>query len=766
MSDSGPDKQSPAGAVNSSSGGRPSRVTTDQQVESPDWEDPLQTPVQFVRGVGPARGKLLEKLDIRVAIDLLYNAPRDVLDLSNVLQPDELEAGEQQSVCGVVVDTESRRTKNGKAMSAVLIRCGRAFVRGVWFNQPWVLKKFRPDDVVLFSGKPKRRSGRWEFSNPHTQWLEVDDPSGEDGLPVAVVPRYGLTDGLKMYEISRCVKAAVEDYVHLVPELLSAECLEAWELPGIREAITKLHLPQSMDEYNAAYRRLVFQDLVEFQLAIAMRRRVWWSGVPAPKMPCTAKIDSRIRRLFPFQMTAGQDQAIDDIVADLNAGRPMHRLLQADVGSGKTAIAMYGILVAIANGYQAALMTPTELLATQHWQTIDKALAHSRVKRLLLTGNLTTGQRKNALEEIRSGEAQLIIGTQALIQKGVEFANLGLVVIDEQHKFGVGQRASFSTGTQAPHVLVMTATPIPRSLCLTQFGDLDLTTMSDMPPGRQPVKTFRVFNANTRKRAWKFVRERLQEGRQVYVVCPRVGESEEDDPQLQLSFDDEAPQPSGTGASATGSSSAAAVPPAQEELIGSAEELFTDLQQDDLKGFSVGLVHGRMSAQAKADAMEAFRSGETQALVSTTVIEVGVDVSNASVMVIQQAERFGLSQLHQLRGRIGRGRHQGFCFLFSDASATDVVKRLSAMEKHTDGFKIAEVDFDLRGPGDILGSRQHGALPLRFGHLIKDRELVEETRQAAVELVKSGQFDDSLLAPLKTAVLDRFAELMDLPRSG
>lgn len=735
----------------------PSRVTTDQQVESPDWEDALQTPVQFVRGVGPERAALLEKLDIRVAIDLLYNAPRDVLDLSNVRTPAELEAGLQQSVCGQVVDTESRRTSNGKTMSAVLIRCGRAFVRGVWFNQPWILKRFFPDNVVLFSGKPKMRSGRWEFSNPHTQWLENDDAATEDGLPVAVIPRYGLTDGLKMYEIRRATKAAVEDYVDLIPELLSPEALETWKLLGIREAITKLHLPKSMDEYREGYRRLVFQDLVEFQLAIELRRRVWWSGVPAPKMPCTAKIDSRIRRLFPFNMTPGQNLAIADIVADLNAGRPMHRLLQADVGSGKTAIAMYAILVAIANGHQAALMTPTELLATQHWQTIDKALAHSRVKRRMLTGNLTPVQRQTVLEEIRSGEVQLIIGTQALIQKGVEFSNLGLVVIDEQHKFGVGQRAQFSTGTQTPHVLVMTATPIPRSLCLTQFGDLDLTTMSDMPPGRQEVKTYRVYNANTRKRAWKFVRERLQEGRQVYVVCPRVGETEEDDPQLELSFDEEFPELA---------EKPEVVQSIQEELIGSAEELFEDLQKNELKGFSVGMVHGRMNAQAKADAMEAFRTGETQALVSTTVIEVGVDVSNASVMVIQQAERFGLSQLHQLRGRIGRGKHQGFCFLFSDASATDVVKRLSAMEKHTDGFKIAEVDFDLRGPGDILGSRQHGALPLRFGHLIKDRKLVEETRDAAVELVKSGQFDGPLLAPLKSAVLDRFAELMDLPRSG
>ena len=737
--------------------GRGASRVTDQQVESPDLEDALQTPVQFVRGVGPERAKLLEKLDIRVALDLLMNAPRDVLDLSNVRTPAELEAGVQQSVCGQVVDTEARRTSTGKMMSAVLIRSGRAFVRGVWFNQPWILKKFFPDNVVLFSGKPKMRSGRWEFSNPHTQWLENDDAATEDGLPVAVIPRYSLTDGLKMYEIRRATKAAVEDYVDLVPELLSEECLDKWKLPGIRNAIRKLHLPQSMDDYREGYRRLVFQDLVEFQLAIELRRRVWWTGVPAPKMPCTAKIDSRIRRLFPFNLTPGQNQAIADIVADLNAGRPMHRLLQADVGSGKTAIAMYAILVAIAAGYQAVLMTPTELLATQHWQTIDKALAHSRVKRRMLTGNLTPQQRQKALEEIRSGEVQLIVGTQALIQKGVEFSNLGLVVIDEQHKFGVGQRAKFSTGTQSPHVLVMTATPIPRSLCLTQFGDLDLTTMSDMPPGRQEVKTYRVYNANTRKRAWKFVRERLQEGRQVYVVCPRVGESQEEESQLELSFDEEFPELSEKPQSTS---------PIQEELIGSAEELFEDLQKNELKDFNVGLVHGRMNAQAKADAMEAFRLGETQALVSTTVIEVGVDVSNASVMVVQQAERFGLSQLHQLRGRIGRGKHQGFCFLFSDASATDVVKRLSAMEKHTDGFKIAEVDFDLRGPGDILGSRQHGALPLKFGHLIKDRKLVEETRDAAVELVKSGQFDSPLLAPLKSTVLDRFAELMDLPRSG
>ena len=391
-------------------------------------------------------------------------------------------------------------------------------------------------------------------------------------------------------------------------------------------------------------------------------------------------------------------------------------------------------------------MAPTELLATQHWHTIDRALAQSRVRRRLLTGSLTAAQRREALAEIAAGEVDLVVGTQALIQKGVEFQSLGLAVIDEQHKFGVGQRAHFSLDGQHPHVLVMTATPIPRSLCLTQFGDLDISVINELPPGRQPVRTWRVFNPQTRKKAWSFIRERLGEGRQVYVVCPRVSATtspgEESASELGFEFENE------------------------EELAGSTEEVFKQLTEGELSGFRVGLVHGQMDAQRKADAMDAFRTGETQALVATTVIEVGVDVPNATIIVVQQAERFGLSQLHQLRGRIGRGRHQGYCFLFSDATTVEVTKRLSAMEKTSDGFEIAEVDFEIRGPGDILGTRQHGALPLRFADLTRDRKLLEEARKAAFGLVESAQFDEPEFAPLKISVLERFGELMDLPRSG
>jgi ATP-dependent DNA helicase RecG len=336
-----------------------------------------------------------------------------------------------------------------------------------------------------------------------------------------------------------------------------------------------------------------------------------------------------------------------------------------------------------------------------------------------------------------------------LIQKDIQFSNLGLAVIDEQHKFGVGQRAQFSVGEHHPHVLVMTATPIPRSLCLTQFGDLDLTVIKELPPGRQPVRTWRVHDRPTQAKAWKFIRDQLAQGRQGFIVCPRVGDANL--PDSLLGFED----PFAADAEANDGA-----------LAGNTEELYRQLKDGELKDIPIGLVHGRMDTQEKADAMDAFRTGETRALVSTTVIEVGVDVPNASIMVIQEAERFGLSQLHQLRGRVGRGTHQAYCFLFSDATNADVVKRLSAMVQHTDGFQIAEIDFEIRGPGDVLGTRQHGSLPLRFADLIRDRKVLEEAREFAFRWVASGEFDEPDLAPLKLSVLDRFGDLMNLPRSG
>lgn len=692
-------------------------------------DDPLLTPAQYVRGVGPARAELLEKLGIRTAQDLLWFMPRDILDLSDVRRPCQLEEGTLQTVRGTVVDLDGRQSLNGKSIVKVLLDCDGEYATGVWFNQRWVLQKFRLGETLLFSAKPKRRAGRWEFPHPQIQPMGDDDQQAGGG----VLPRYSLTEGLTMDEVRRMVRAAVEDFAPLVPDPLPAEFRAEQQLPSLSEALRQLHRPANAAEYEMGRRRLIFDDLFEFQTGLALRRRAWQKNERAPVLPTTAKIDARIRRLFPFLLTDGQNRAVREITDDLASGRAMHRLLQADVGAGKTAVAMYAMLVAVAAGYQAVLMAPTEVLATQHWETVERALAHSRVRRVLLTGNLTAAQRRTARERLRSGELDLVVGTQAVIQKDVQFHRLGVVVIDEQHKFGVAQRAHFSGENGAPHVLVMTATPIPRSLCLTQFGDLDLSLISELPPGRQRVHTSRVVGPKARERAWDFLRKQLQSGRQAYVICPTVERSES--------------EPAG-------------------DLPASAEETYRQLGQRELRGVRVGLVHGQLDRQQKADVMEAFRDGRVQALVSTTVVEVGVDVPNATLMVINQAHRFGLSQLHQLRGRIARGKFQGYCFLFSDIDAPDAVSRLHALETTADGFRIAEVDFTLRGPGDVLGLRQHGELPLRVADLARDSDILLQAREAAFGLVEAGHIDQPEFAPAKLRVLDRFGQLMELPQSG
>ncbi len=694
-------------------------------------DSPLQTPVQFLKGVGPDRARLLANLDLVTVEDLLWNLPRDVLDLTNVCRASELRTGELQTVRGTVVDRDGRMTSNGRNLVGVLIDSDGLYVRGLWFNQPWMMHKFQVGESVLFSGKPKRTSGRWEFSHPRAQLIGDADAEARG----EVLPLYRLTEGLSQDWLRKIVRSAVEQFVDFVPDPLPAELRERLGVCGLKQAIRELHLPKSVAEFESGRRRLIFDDLFEFQLGLAMRRRSWKTRGAAPVLPTTAKIDARIRRLFPFTFTEGQSRAVSEITRDLESGEAMHRLLQAEVGAGKTAVALYAILVAVAAGHQAVFMAPTEVLANQHWQTIDAALAHSRVNRLLLTGGLNPRERRDALAGIADGSVSLVVGTQAVIQKDVTFAKLGLVVIDEQHKFGVMQRAVFSKGSNdlAPHVLVMTATPIPRSLCLTQFGDLDLTAIVDTPPGRQKVVTSRVSDAPTRDRAWQFIKEQLQKGRQAYVVCPRI----------EATADDLSKRPAA-----------------------SAEEVFKLLSAGTFRDFRVGLIHGRLDSDLKAAGMAAFTNGKIDVLVSTTVVEVGIDVPNATIMVIDEAHRFGLSQLHQLRGRVSRGKFQGYCFLFSNAESPEAQRRLEALERTSDGFAIAEADFAIRGPGDVLGTRQHGELPLRVADLTRDESILRETREAAFDLLRSGEFDRPELAPLKIRVLERFGKALDLPQTG
>ncbi|WP_437185458.1 ATP-dependent DNA helicase RecG [Planctomicrobium sp. SH668] len=690
----------------------------------------LDADVQFLRGVGPERAQLLDKLGINTLEDLLWYLPRDILDFSNIRLPQDLQDGELSTVRGTVYDADARNVGRNRMMSKVILDCGTDFVRGVWFNQPWMLKRLPLGQQVLFSGKPKFREGRFEFSHPTVQLLAEDEFAEASQL---IFTRYRLTEGLRVGDLRTIIGNGLMSCEHLIADPLPRELLDRLQLPSLLEALKGVHQPRTADEFHRCRQRIIFDDLYEFQLGIALRRRAWRNRLNAPVLERTAKIDARIRRLFPFDYTSGQNKAVKEIASDLKSGYAMHRLLQADVGAGKTVVALDTMLTAIAHGWQAAVMAPTELLATQHWQTVETALIESRVKRVLLTGSLTARERREALSGIADGSIQLVVGTQALIQKDVKYFNLGVIVIDEQHKFGVAQRATFSNldGNVPPHVLVMTATPIPRTVCMTQFGDLDLTLVKDRPPGRQPVITSKILGPTARAKAFQFLADQLRSGRQLYVVCPLVESADDNEP--------------GNAA---------------------AEQVYRSLKENEFADFRVGMVHGRMKRDERDDTMDAFRDHELDVLVATTVIEVGVDVPNATLMVILDAEKFGLSQLHQLRGRVARGKYRGYCFLFSESESSEASARLAVLERSSDGFEVAEQDFELRGPGDVLGTRQHGALPLRYVHFLREEKILEKAQVEANLVVQSGVFDTPEYAPLKQRVLERFSLLMELPHSG
>ena len=686
----------------------------------------LETAVQYLKGVGPDRAGLLAKLGVHTVGDLLFFFPRDYQDLSDLRSVEELEEDALLSVRGEVVDLDLQSLSGGRSLVGVLIRDGAEHLRGMWFNQPHVLERFRVGAKVMFSGRPRLRGGRWEMNHPKVQWLddEQEDPEGPKLVPV-----YPLTEGLKAGAIRRMMRHALESYAPAVPDWFDEAYRRDHNLEPIAKALHKVHLPADQQELDAARRRLIYDEFFLLELALAVNRRRLADRGRAPVLETTPRIDSRIRRLLPFKPTPGQERAIADVVRDLAGDKPMNRLLQGDVGSGKTAVAVYGLLVAVANGCQAVLMAPTEVLARQHWATLEGYLAHSRVRRLLLTGGTSTTKRRETLAAIRSGEVDLIVGTHAVIQDDVEFARLGFVVIDEQHKFGVRQRGRFRNRTEGPHILVMTATPIPRTLAMTLFGDLDLSTITDLPPGRQKSRTY-VVAPESGPRVWDFVRRKLREGRQAYVICPLIEQSESLD-------------------------------------LRSAEALFRELKGGELAEFTLDLLHGRMEVGRKQAAMDAFRARRTQVLVSTTVVEVGVDVPSATLMVVEHAERFGLSQLHQLRGRISRGVHPGYCFLFDRSRNEQLRNRLKILTETSDGFRIAEADFELRGPGELLGTRQHGLPVLRIGDLKRDQKLLEEARHDAFALVRENPgLRESRFDPLRRSLGERYAEVLDLAEVG
>ncbi|MGL6194561.1 MAG: ATP-dependent DNA helicase RecG [Thermoguttaceae bacterium] len=731
--------------------------------------NPLRQPVQYIKGVGPSRVEQLQRLELRRACDLLFNFPRDYQDLSDVRPIGQLEEKLLQSVAGKIDEWETRNTRRGP-MTTLVIESEGKYLKAMWFKMPFVQRGFAVGRRVLLSGKPKYDPPFWVMTHPKITFLS-DSEDAEENQMEPILPVYSLTEGLGQHHLRNIIRPLLVELPDLIEDVLPPEFREENQLMPIADAIRFIHFPPDMETIKATRRRFIFQELFVLQLALAIRRLQHQTLLKATPLPLNPQIDTNIRQLFPYELTGAQKRVIREIAEDLRQPIPMNRLLQGDVGSGKTLVAVYAMLQAVANGAQAVFMAPTEVLAKQHLRSLQNLLegknflplknvsssnqnASTSSQDLRLPDSLFPAQSQNTqqvriapifggqrpaeraavLQEIKTGQAKIIVGTQAIICGDIPFHNLGLVVIDEQHKFGVKQRAVLKTGTKfSPHYLVMTATPIPRSVTMTLFGDLDVSVIDEFPPGRQKIRT-RIADEENRELWWDFVRQKLDEGRQGFVVVPLVEESENLDAKSVI-------------------------------------EVFESLKTGPLEKYRLGCIHGRMSTEEKESIMLDFRSGEIQMLVSTTVIEVGVDVPNATLLTVESAERFGLAQLHQLRGRVGRGKHPGYCVVFvKEENMTNneqTARRMQAFADSTDGFKLAEVDFELRGPGELFGTQQHGMPPFIIADLSRDRDVLIEARNAANLIVHA---DPGLAKPehakLRTQVLARYGKVLELGDVG
>lgn len=717
-----------------------------------DSRKDLLRPLQFVAGVGPQRAQKLARLGLRTVADVLFNFPRHYEDLTQIVSISDLVEGEEATVVGVVHQIDRQVTRTGKVMVGVLIQQDMQLLRALWFNPTFGIRDLQRGIWVAVRGKPRKKTMRWEMTHPRVMRMDhqeaVDQQPPTDDHQAADVPSraiepgegqgwlgkyrpiYGLTDGLSQGEMRRIATTITERYTELLTEALPEEILRKHQLVSITSAVQGIHCPENQADVDAARARLVYQELLTLQVGLAMRRYRMQADASAPVLQDTAKIRGRILRLFPFELTTDQVTAIDEVCSDLQKSIPMNRMLQGDVGSGKTMVAIYATLLCVACGYQVALMAPTDVLARQHYETLQESLKKGRVRLGLLTGSVSTADRQKTEKQLQEGQIDVIVGTQTLIRREIPWKRLGLVIIDEGHKFGVRQRAQMKQGGFDPHYLVMTATPIPRSAAMTLFGDLDLSVIRHAPPGRRSVRSYPVPPDKTSS-WWSFFRKQVESGRQGFVVVPRI-ESKETSSKLP-----------------------------------SVTEIHQQLCDGPLKGLRVELLHGQMPAEQKNQVMQSMARGLTQVLISTTVIEVGIDVPNATVMAIYSPQLLGLSQLHQLRGRVGRGQHAGYVGLLTDESQEDSLERLDLFCKTTDGFELAEIDLQLRGPGDFFGTRQHGMPPLLIANLQRDQDWLLKARRDAQELVSQDpDLQAEPLERLRQLVMNKYGDALELGDVG
>ena len=697
------------------------------------YEQSLATEVQFLKQIGPRLAQGLNKAEIFTVEDVLHRLPRRYEDRTDTPAIATVRAGQWVTIRGRLHRLETKTLRRGMVILRALIKDGTGSIFLTWFNQPWIKGQLEKGTGELIAyGQAKEGQTRvLEISAPEWEAIGEDTDPEDFGH---IVPVYPLVEGLSQKTMRRAVRSSLTSYLRLVQDPLPAVFREKNGLPDLQWALRQIHFPENESARIASRRRLVFEEFLYTQLGMAMKRAQVHAemGIAFPVKDLLkgrpAVLDAsaiglfdveerskrdfeplveQIHRILPFKLTNAQTRVLDEIWSDMAAPHPMNRLVQGDVGSGKTAVACCAMLTAIRSGYQSALMAPTEILAEQHFTNIHRLLEPLGIRVGLLLGKQNARDRKAALAAVASGRSHLVVGTHALIQEHVEFSRLGLVVIDEQHRFGVLERMALrEKGAGNPDVLVMTATPIPRTLTMAIYGDLDLSVVDELPPGRRPVKTH-WMKLSDRGKVYATVRTLLEEGRQGYFVCPMVSESE-------------------------------------KMMAQAAEELYERLQTGPLQGLRLGLLHGQLKPIEKELVMERFRRHELDALVSTTVIEVGVDVPNACVMVIEDANRFGLSQLHQLRGRVGRGAQQSFCILIADAKGEEARERMEVLVNTNDGFKIAEADLRLRGPGMMAGTQQSGATDFKIGDIVQDARLLEEARQAAIQVIAS---DPTLSAP-------------------
>jgi ATP-dependent DNA helicase RecG len=687
----------------------------------------LDTPLQYLKGVGPQRARLLERLGLRTVRDALNHFPRDYQDRRQFVPFHALPVGQAGVVEGTVFGV-APPPRGSRAPVQVTFRDRMGYFTAVWFGRSYLAQVFKRDQrVVLYGKKALAKDRRVVLEGPDFEIVEEDElASIHMGR---VVPVYALTEGLFQRPMRSFLYGVVEGHADRVPEVLPDELRRRRELLPVAAAYRAVHFPERPDDVTAARRRFAFEDFLVLQVGLTLRRERQARERGRPLAPRGALVD-RLLGALPFTLTPAQARVWGEIRADLARAVPMNRLLQGDVGSGKTIVAVMALLTAVEAGCQAVLMAPTEILAEQHLRTVRALVEPLGLGVAWLSAGQRARERAVALDALRSGTARIGVGTHALIQDAVELRQLGLAVVDEQHRFGVLQRASLRGKGEHPHVLVMTATPIPRTLALTLYGDLDVSVLDQMPPGRMPIRT-ELRREPARERIYEFIRGELRAGRQAYVVCPLVEETEASD-------------------------------------LKAATEIAERLRTGAFRDFRVGLVHGRLPFDAKDAVMRAFKGGELDVLVATTVIEVGIDVPNASVMLVEHAERFGLAQLHQLRGRVGRGAARSFCILLANEPMSDEARqRLDAMVRTQDGFRLAEVDLAIRGPGEFFGTRQSGLPEFRTASLLTHARLLDAARQDAARLVAR---DPGLRLPehraLRQALVARWRERLELAAIG